>query len=143
MISFGLSLNLNIVIVRMCCDLCGIFAPYFQISAFSCLECLTEWVLASQYRLMLIEARPRLVFFFWIATRGKIMKRILLTTTSLVLAAGFASADVSFSGTAGVAPIDDNGASLSTRADMFVSHTMSWTTQLQPRQTTASQLNLA
>ena len=68
---------------------------------------------------MLIEARPRLVFFFWIATRGKIMKRILLTTTSLVLAAGFASADVSFSGTAGVALIDDNGASLSTRADMF------------------------
>ena len=47
------------------------------------------------------------------------MKRILLTTTSLVLAAGFASADVSFSGTAGVALIDDNGASLSTRADMF------------------------
>ena len=112
MISFGLSLNLNIVIVRMCCDLCGIFAPYFQISAFSCLECLTEWVLSSQYKLMLIEARPRLVFFFWIATRGKIMKRILLTTTSLVLAAGFASADVSFSGTAGVALIDDNGASV-------------------------------
>ena len=37
----------------------------------------------------------------------------------MVLAAGFASADVSFSGTAGVALIDDNGASLSTRADMF------------------------
>ena len=48
------------------------------------------------------------------------MKRILLTTTSLVLAAGFASADVSFSGTAGVALIDDNGASDPTRADMFV-----------------------
>jgi outer membrane protein OmpU len=48
------------------------------------------------------------------------MKRILLTTTSLVLAAGFASADVSFSGTAGVALIDDNGASDATRADMFV-----------------------
>ena len=39
------------------------------------------------------------------------MKRILLTTTSLVLAAGVAQADVSFSGTAGVALIDDNGAS--------------------------------
>ena len=38
------------------------------------------------------------------------MKRILLTTTSLVLAAGVAQADVSFSGTAGVALIDDNGA---------------------------------
>ena len=37
-------------------------------------------------------------------------KRILLTTTSLVLAAGVAQADVSFSGTAGVALIDDNGA---------------------------------
>ena len=37
------------------------------------------------------------------------MKRILLTTTSLVLAAGVAQADVSFSGTAGVALIDDNG----------------------------------
>ena len=40
------------------------------------------------------------------------MKRILLTTTSLVLAAGVAQADVSFSGTAGVALIDDNGASM-------------------------------
>jgi len=38
------------------------------------------------------------------------MKRILLTTTSLVLAAGVAQVDVSFSGTAGVALIDDNGA---------------------------------
>jgi len=52
-----------------------------------------------------------LVFLFWIATRGKNMKRILLTTTSLVLAAGVAQADVTFSGTAGVALIDDNGAS--------------------------------
>ena len=42
-------------------------------------------------------------------------KRILLTTTSLVLAAGVAQADVSFSGTAGVALIDDNGASDATR----------------------------
>ena len=47
------------------------------------------------------------------------MKRILLTTTSLVLAAGVAQADVSFSGTAGVALIDDNGASVATRVDMF------------------------
>ena len=39
------------------------------------------------------------------------MKRILLTTTSLVLAAGVAQADITFSGTAGVALIDDNGAS--------------------------------
>jgi len=39
------------------------------------------------------------------------MKRILLTTTSLVLAAGVAQADVSFSGSTGVALIDDNGAS--------------------------------
>jgi outer membrane protein OmpU len=38
------------------------------------------------------------------------MKRILLTTTSLVLAAGVAQADITFSGTAGVALIDDNGA---------------------------------
>ena len=44
------------------------------------------------------------------------MKRILLTTTSLVLAAGVAQADVSFSGTAGVALIDDNGASNSAAA---------------------------
>ena len=41
------------------------------------------------------------------------MKRILLTTTSLVLAAGVAQADVSFSGSTGVALIDDNGASAS------------------------------
>jgi len=47
------------------------------------------------------------------------MKRILLTTTSLVLAAGVAQADVSFSGTAGVAMIDDNGASVATRDGMF------------------------
>jgi len=47
------------------------------------------------------------------------MKRILLTTTSLVLAAGVAQADVSFSGSAGVALIDDNGASDATRMDMF------------------------
>ena len=40
------------------------------------------------------------------------MKRILLTTTSLVLAAGVAQADVTFSGKAGVALIDDNGASV-------------------------------
>ncbi|MDC1437522.1 hypothetical protein N8208_01365 [Planktomarina temperata] len=52
-----------------------------------------------------------MVFLFWIATRGKNMKRILLTTTSLVLAAGVAQADITFSGTAGVALIDDNGAS--------------------------------
>ena len=44
------------------------------------------------------------------------MKRILLTSTSLVLAAGFASADVSFSGTAGIALIDDNGASVAKAA---------------------------
>ena len=47
------------------------------------------------------------------------MKRILLTTTSLVLAAGVAQADVSFGGTAGVAMIDDNGASDATRTGMF------------------------
>jgi hypothetical protein len=43
-----------------------------------------------------------LVFLFWIATRGKNMKRILLTTTSLVLAAGVASAEttLTWSGTA-------------------------------------------
>jgi hypothetical protein len=41
-----------------------------------------------------------LVFLFWIATRGKNMKRILLTTTSLVLAAGVAQADITWSGTA-------------------------------------------
>lgn len=40
------------------------------------------------------------------------MKRILLTTTSLILAAGVASAEITFSGTAGIALIDDNGASL-------------------------------
>jgi hypothetical protein len=53
-----------------------------------------------------------LVFLFWIATRGKNMKRILLTTTSLVLAAGVAQADITFSGATGIALIDDNGASM-------------------------------
>ena len=41
------------------------------------------------------------------------MKRILLTTTSLVLAAGVAQADITFSGSTGIALIDDNGASSS------------------------------
>ena len=40
------------------------------------------------------------------------MKRILLTTTSLVLAAGVAQADITFSGSTGIALIDDNGASV-------------------------------
>jgi outer membrane protein OmpU len=59
---------------------------------------------------MLNQGSPWIGILIWIATRGKNMKRILLTTTSLVLAAGVAQADVSFSGTAGVALIDDNGA---------------------------------
>jgi outer membrane protein OmpU len=68
---------------------------------------------------MLNQGSPWIGILIWIATRGKNMKRILLTTTSLVLAAGVAQADVSFSGTAGVAMIDDNGASVATRTGMF------------------------
>jgi outer membrane protein OmpU len=68
---------------------------------------------------MLNQGLPWIGILIWIATRGKNMKRILLTTTSLVLAAGVAQADVTFSGTAGVALIDDNGASDATRVDMF------------------------
>jgi outer membrane protein OmpU len=68
---------------------------------------------------MLNQGSPWIGILIWIATRGKNMKRILLTTTSLVLAAGVAQADVSFSGTAGVALIDDNGASVATRDGMF------------------------
>ena len=44
------------------------------------------------------------------------MKRILLTTTSLVLAAGVAQADITFSGSTGIALIDDNGASVYVKA---------------------------
>jgi outer membrane protein OmpU len=47
---------------------------------------------------MLNQGSPWIGILIWIATRGKNMKRILLTTTSLVLAAGVAQADVSFSG---------------------------------------------
>jgi outer membrane protein OmpU len=68
---------------------------------------------------MLNQGSPWIGILIWIATRGKNMKRILLTTTSLVLAAGVAQADVSFSGTAGVALIDDNGASVASRDGMF------------------------
>jgi outer membrane protein OmpU len=68
---------------------------------------------------MLNQGSPWIGILIWIATRGKNMKRILLTTTSLVLAAGVAQADVSFSGTAGVALIDDNGASVAARDGMF------------------------
>ena len=38
------------------------------------------------------------------------MKKVLLTTTALVMTAGVAAAEVSFSGTAGIALVDDNGA---------------------------------
>jgi outer membrane protein OmpU len=48
------------------------------------------------------------------------MKKVLLTTTALVMTAGVAAAEVSFSGTAGIAFIDDNGASVATRDGMFV-----------------------
>ena len=48
------------------------------------------------------------------------MKKVLLTTTALVMTAGVAAADVSFSGTAGIAFVDDNGASDATRTGMFV-----------------------
>ena len=53
-------------------------------------------------------------------TQERIMKKVLLTTTALVMTAGVAAAEVSFSGTAGIALIDDNGKSLSTRTGMFV-----------------------
>ena len=48
------------------------------------------------------------------------MKKVLLTTTALVMTAGVAAAEVSFKGTMGVALVDDNGASDATRTDMFV-----------------------
>ena len=48
------------------------------------------------------------------------MKKVLLTTTALVMTAGVAAAEVSFSGTAGIAFVDDNGASLAGRDGMFV-----------------------
>jgi outer membrane protein OmpU len=43
-------------------------------------------------------------------TQERIMKKVLLTTTALVMTAGVAAAEVSFSGTAGIAFVDDNGA---------------------------------
>ena len=42
------------------------------------------------------------------------MKKVLLTTTALVMTAGVAAAEVSFSGTAGIAFVDDNGAHAAT-----------------------------
>ena len=48
------------------------------------------------------------------------MKKVLLTTTALVMTAGVAAAEVSFSGEAGIAFVDDNGASDATRTGMFV-----------------------
>jgi len=44
------------------------------------------------------------------------MKRVLLTTTALVMTAGIAAADVKFSGEIGVAIVDDNGASAAAAA---------------------------
>jgi outer membrane protein OmpU len=38
------------------------------------------------------------------------MKKILLTTTALVMTAGVAAAEITFSGTGGIALVDDNGA---------------------------------
>jgi hypothetical protein len=42
--------------------------------------------------------------------RERIMKKVLLTTTALVMTAGVAASEVTFSGTAGIALVDDNGA---------------------------------
>ena len=53
-------------------------------------------------------------------TQERIMKKVLLTTTALVMTAGVAAAEVSFSGEAGIAFVDDNGASDATRTGMFV-----------------------
>ena len=47
------------------------------------------------------------------------MKKVLLTTTALVMTAGVAAANPTFSGEIGVAMVDDNGAS-GNGADMFV-----------------------
>jgi len=78
---------------------------------------------------MLIKASPGLVFFFWIATRGKIMKRILLTTTSLVLAAGVAQAEsaLTWSGT-GVAGVAREGsaAAIVTTPALVANSTTLW-----------------
>jgi outer membrane protein OmpU len=57
------------------------------------------------------------------------MKKVLLTTTALVMTAGVAAADVSFSGEAGIAFVDDNGASDAANGTSLVtvcllSHTM-------------------
>jgi outer membrane protein OmpU len=43
-------------------------------------------------------------------TQERIMKKVLLTTTALVMTAGYAAADISMSGTMQVALTDDNGA---------------------------------
>jgi len=52
------------------------------------------------------------------------MKKVLLTTTALVMTAGVAAAEVSFSGTAGIAFIDDNGArDAATAADATLTNT--------------------
>ena len=52
------------------------------------------------------------------------MKKVLLTTTALVMTAGVAAAEVSFSGTAGIAFIDDNGArDTATAADATLTNT--------------------
>jgi len=59
---------------------------------------------------MLNQGSPWIGILIWIATRGKNMKRILLTTTSLVLAAGVAQADVTFSGKGEVSVAQANGA---------------------------------
>ena len=50
-------------------------------------------------------------------TQERIMKKVLLTTTALVMTAGYAAADISFSGTMQVALTDDNGAETSTVTD--------------------------
>ena len=44
------------------------------------------------------------------------MKKVLLTTTALVMTAGIASAEITFSGTAGIAFVDDNGAQAAAEA---------------------------
>jgi len=50
-------------------------------------------------------------------TQERIMKKVLLTTTALVMTAGYAAADVSFSGTMQVALTDDNSRYTTSRSD--------------------------
>jgi len=69
------------------------------------------------------------------------MKKVLLTTTALVMTAGVAAAEITFSGTGGIALVDDNGAQAA--AEAAAGRTLALTTSALAAQDALNNANAA